>query len=297
MELPDFLTRNSYGEIRLTGHRIGLLHVIDRYDEGCSPEEILREYPTLSLDLIRKVIAFSADHRVEVEAYIAAELAEIERQAAEPSPGPTLVELPGVGKPCNAPRRADKWPSVSNGIKSVLTAVAYALEKNRASVHHGISDIHHGTGGPAMHRRISTTLNTLRQDLAARLGGDFIVTACRAAGHTWSDSCLLTPAAIIHWFLIQIFHGNTALTHVSLWPAAPSPRPPSAKPVPPPAGRLPAVLREMVKVLIPATEAVGLWLGHRIFLIDGSTFSMPDTPECKPTSASRATRPKAVASR
>ena len=67
-----------------------------------------------------------------------------------------------------------------------------------------------------MHRRISTTLNALRQDLAAQLGHDVIAAACRAAGHTWCDSCLLTPAAIIHWFLIQILHGNTALTHVSL---------------------------------------------------------------------------------
>jgi hypothetical protein len=49
-----------------------------------------------------------------------------------------------------------------------------------------------------MHRWTSTTLNTLRQDLAAVLGGDFIRAACRAAGHTWCDSCLLTPAAIIH---------------------------------------------------------------------------------------------------
>jgi hypothetical protein len=67
-----------------------------------------------------------------------------------------------------------------------------------------------------MHHRISTTLKTLRQDLAARLGADVIHAACTAAGHTWCDSCLLTPAAIIHWFLIQILHGNTALTHVSL---------------------------------------------------------------------------------
>jgi hypothetical protein len=67
-----------------------------------------------------------------------------------------------------------------------------------------------------MHRRISTTLNNLRQDLAAKLGRDFIHAACRAAGHTWCDTCLLTPAAIIHWFLIQVLHGNTSLTHVSL---------------------------------------------------------------------------------
>jgi hypothetical protein len=36
-----------------------------------------------------------------------------------------------------------------------------------------------------MHHRISTTLHALRQDLAARLGDDVILAACRAAGHTW----------------------------------------------------------------------------------------------------------------
>src|SRR5215469_2650771 len=85
-----------------------------------------------------------------------------------------------------------------------------------ASAHHGLFPRHHGPGGAAMHRRISTTLSRLRQDLAARLGHDVSRAACRAAGHTWCDSCLLTPAAIIHWFLIPILHGNTALTHVSL---------------------------------------------------------------------------------
>ena len=67
-----------------------------------------------------------------------------------------------------------------------------------------------------MHRRISSTLNALRQDLTAKLGSDVIHTACRAARHTWCASALLTPAAIIHWFLIQVFHGNTALNHVTL---------------------------------------------------------------------------------
>ena len=111
-----------------------------------------------------------------------------------------------------------------------------------------------------MHQRISTTLKTLRQDLATGLGGDFIVKACRAAGHTWSDSCLLTPAAIIHWFLVQIFHGNTALHHVSLLAG----RALAASAFCQARAALPlavyrAVLREMVKGLIPATEKVGLW--------------------------------------
>jgi uncharacterized protein (DUF433 family) len=93
IELPDFLTRNQYGEIRLTGHRIGLLHLVDRYNEGYGPEGILCEYPTLSLGLIYKTIAFYLDHQAEVDAYVATIRAEIERQAAIPSPGPTMVEL------------------------------------------------------------------------------------------------------------------------------------------------------------------------------------------------------------
>ena len=32
----------------------------------------------------------------------------------------------------------------------------------------------------------------------------------------------------------------------------------------------------MVKILVPATEVAGLWFGHRVLLIDGSSFSMPD---------------------
>src|SRR5262249_5654441 len=31
--------------------------------------------------------------------------------------------------------------------------------------------------------------------------------------------------------------------------------------------------------VIPDTEAIGRWRGHRTFLVDGSSFSMPDTPE------------------
>ena len=129
-----------------------------------------------------------------------------------------------------------------------------------------------------MHRRISHTLNTLRQVLAAKLGVDFIDHACRLAGHSWCDSCLLTPAAIIHWFLVQILHGNTALTHVSLLAG----RAFTASAFCQARARLPlavfqTVLREMVKALVSATETVGRWRGHRTFLVDGSSFSMPDT--------------------
>jgi hypothetical protein len=39
-----------------------------------------------------------------------------------------------------------------------------------------------------------------------------------------------------------------------------------------------ALVRNIVHALIPDTEAIGRWRGHRTFLVDGSSFSMPDTP-------------------
>ena len=93
MELPDFLTRNQYGEIRLTAHRIGLLHIVDLYNDGAVAEGILCQYPTLSLPLIHKAIAFYLENQVEVDAYVSNARADIDRLAVSPSPGPTMVEL------------------------------------------------------------------------------------------------------------------------------------------------------------------------------------------------------------
>jgi uncharacterized protein (DUF433 family) len=93
MELPNFLTRHKYGEIRLTGHRIGLFHLVERYKEGESAEAIQRHFPTLSLEAIRQVLAFYQQNRAEVDAYVAGCRAEIERQEAAPRQGPDLAEL------------------------------------------------------------------------------------------------------------------------------------------------------------------------------------------------------------
>ena len=130
-----------------------------------------------------------------------------------------------------------------------------------------------------MHRRISSTLNALRQDLTAKLGSDVIHDVCRAAGHTWCASALLTPAAIIHWFLIQVFNGNTALNHVTLMAG----RAFTDSAFCQARARLPlavfrAVLRAVIHALVPDTQKIQtLWLGLRPFLLDGSSFSMPDT--------------------
>ena len=80
MVLPDFLTQNADGEIILTGHRVGLYHVVQYYREGFSPEMLACQYPTLSLALIHKVVAYYLDNRAEVDSYISACRDELDRQ-------------------------------------------------------------------------------------------------------------------------------------------------------------------------------------------------------------------------
>jgi hypothetical protein len=132
-----------------------------------------------------------------------------------------------------------------------------------------------------MHHRILAALRLLGQDLATRLDEAAVHDACRRAGHRWRD-CLLTPVAILRWFVVQVLNGNTALTHVSLLAG----RSFTDAALCQARARLPlavyrAVLRGQVEALLPDTRTQGSWRGHRTFLVDGSSFSMPDTPELR----------------
>ena len=93
MKLPSFLTKGKYGEIRLTGHRIGLLHVVDLFNEGNSVGEIAAEFDSIGAPLVQQVIDFYLNNKAEVDAYVADCHAEIDRQAAQPRIGPDLAEL------------------------------------------------------------------------------------------------------------------------------------------------------------------------------------------------------------
>lgn len=129
-----------------------------------------------------------------------------------------------------------------------------------------------------MHHRIDTILKRLRQDVAQRLDPQSIRSACREAGHTWRR-CVLDPVAIVHWFVIQVLHGNTSLEHLArlgngLFTGSAYCLARAALPL----AVFQAVLRGLVAALVPITEAEGLWRGHRTLLIDGSAYSMPDTP-------------------
>jgi uncharacterized protein (DUF433 family) len=86
MKLPDFLTECAFGEVRLTGHRIGLYHIVEDYNFGYSPERLHEEFPTLPLELIQKVLAFYKANREEVDAYMARAREDSERQRSATKP-------------------------------------------------------------------------------------------------------------------------------------------------------------------------------------------------------------------
>jgi hypothetical protein len=130
-----------------------------------------------------------------------------------------------------------------------------------------------------MPNRIVTILGRLRQDLAACLTPEAITAAARQAGHSWRQR-VLDPVATLYLFLMQVLHGNTAVAHVVQfggWSFTDSAYCQARK-------RLPlavfhALLERTATTLRDATGGVSDWFGHRVWVLDGSGFSMPDTPE------------------
>jgi hypothetical protein len=125
---------------------------------------------------------------------------------------------------------------------------------------------------------IMPVLARLRQDLAANLSSDAIFSACRQAGYSWRHR-KLDPVATLWLFLLQVLHGNTACRHVvhfGKWAFSAEAYCQARKRLL--LRVLQVLLEEIAKKLRIATAAEARWLGHRVWLEDGSSFSMPDVP-------------------
>lgn len=64
------LTTTKKGVIRIAGTRIGLDIIVDEYNAGMSPEEIVYNYPSLSLANTYAVITYYLLHKSDVDQYI-----------------------------------------------------------------------------------------------------------------------------------------------------------------------------------------------------------------------------------
>ncbi|HSZ59646.1 MAG TPA: DUF433 domain-containing protein [Tepidisphaeraceae bacterium] len=96
MQLPDFLSINDDGEVIFTGHRIRLVDIAVRYNEGHSAESIALEiFPTLKLATVHKAIAFYLENQAEVDSLIEENQRELQRQASQVAGTPSLPQLRG----------------------------------------------------------------------------------------------------------------------------------------------------------------------------------------------------------
>ncbi len=127
--------------------------------------------------------------------------------------------------------------------------------------------------------RIIPILGRLRQDIAASLSPEIIAEACAQVGHTWRKR-LLDPATTLYLFLLQVLHGNTACQHVvhfGGWAFSDSAYCQARKRLPLAVSQW--LLEKVAALFRSATAGDSRWLGHRVWLVDGSSFSMPDEPE------------------
>ena len=71
MQLEKYFDFIAEDAIRLTGTRVGIEAVIDDYQKGSTPEEIVFHYPTLSLEQVYATITYYLANKQKVKEYIA----------------------------------------------------------------------------------------------------------------------------------------------------------------------------------------------------------------------------------
>jgi len=128
---------------------------------------------------------------------------------------------------------------------------------------------------------VAEALERVKGQYKQLLTGQSILDVCDKIGHAFRQR-QLGPVNTVYLFLLQVLYGNTAISHLvhlagfaftgSAYCQARQ--------------QLPLeLLRELFAVVLAAlrraNQKVGSWHGHRVFHIDGSGFSTPDTDELR----------------
>lgn len=132
-----------------------------------------------------------------------------------------------------------------------------------------------------MFTSIARIIQQFKQSWCGELEDAAIEQAVRETGHVWRDR-ELNPIETVRLFLLQILFGNVACNHVphlagkdvtgSAYCQARSRLPLAA---------LEKLLVRCTTMMDDCLQGAERWLGHRLFLMDGSSFSMSDTPELR----------------
>lgn len=125
---------------------------------------------------------------------------------------------------------------------------------------------------------ILPALRQVREDLVRLLDRSTVERICRDVGYRWRNRDL-DPYATLHLFVLQAVNNNTAMTHLPHL----SGKRFTASAYCQARQRLPLAFFERLVGQFAQKAAdkgeASRWRGHRVWLSDGSGFSMPDTPE------------------
>ncbi len=126
---------------------------------------------------------------------------------------------------------------------------------------------------------ITDVVRHCKQNWINELSAEAIKQACCDVGMQWNDS-RLNPIVTVQLFFLQILHGNTACTHLPhlagmAFTAAAYCKARMRIPL----EVLQSLLSRSIKQLQQENFGSARWLGHRVFHVDGSSFSMSDTPK------------------
>jgi hypothetical protein len=126
---------------------------------------------------------------------------------------------------------------------------------------------------------ILRALGEIKSDVARHFDGSHVTRICRELNYSWRCR-VLDPVTTVHAFLLQVLHGNTACDHVPHLIDKKF----SGEAYCEARARLPLELFERLLTavcgaLTDCREESARWCGHRVWLVDGSSCSMPDTPD------------------
>jgi len=113
----------------------------------------------------------------------------------------------------------------------------------------------------------------VKQDLDRYLSPDAILSAAIEAKHRWRKR-ILDPVVTVQLFVLQVLNFNTSLTHLTHL---------AGRHIKPSAfcqarARLPlAVMQRLLRSMCDAAGATGLFHGHKLWIVDGTSASLADT--------------------
>jgi len=100
---PHPFRMDEAGAVRIGDTRVSLDVVVEQYENGMTPEDMVRAYDTLDLADVHAVIAYYLRHRDEVRAYL-----KKRREEAEALRATIEAERPRVGREDLLARRSTR---------------------------------------------------------------------------------------------------------------------------------------------------------------------------------------------